>query len=606
MFNKYLTLAAVVVCTANAVNGYTYEVIDCMKPSRVNEYQLNSICPKVEVQQSMVEEEMMLLQVESEQVTKGYRCSVTSSTFWLYCGAFSHTKLAKVPSIGDTEDISPEKCEYMSRNQIYTAPDGTSRKLELNKVNRIEVIPIGSLTADANVGCKGESLHINGKIVYNILKMQTFKVIIQEQSYLVKESTIELRSNHAVLPCTASSTKCTTATGTYIWVPTQDCKLGKIRSITGQRRGSWFIDHHKSLIINITGNARQCEDYALKSTNYQGVYIAKPGKYPNLPPVDVKMEYEIRSKIDFENFINEQRVEAMKGDLYKQICNKVNLIQLRDAELIPLGPELEYGMISGEVVYRIRCEKKTLKIVEKEVCFNKVPVMTSQGEKWTDPVTKILGLHSTHRPCNKRFPLIIKAVENWISINPHISPVATPDIYEIKLGKFHHEEAGTGGIYTEQEMEAWNQLVVFPEFRRELQNEIATGVCQSSLDNCQVMENGRRYDLDKLSPSGLGTWNPFDWFKQKIKEYGMYLSGIVILGWFLQLIVYVVTVVHAYATMGWVGTIAVSRTLFCHATTTRKRIQAKAERRQRQMIEEELPLAPRWTFGTGDHQEQEV
>lgn len=137
MFNKYLTLAAVVVCTANAVNGYTYEVIDCMKPSRVNEYQLNSICPKVEVQQSVVEEEMMLLQVESEQVTKGYRCSVTSSTFWLYCGAFSHTKLAKVPSIGDTEDISPETCEYMSRNQIYTAPDGTSRKLELNKVNQI-------------------------------------------------------------------------------------------------------------------------------------------------------------------------------------------------------------------------------------------------------------------------------------------------------------------------------------------------------------------------------------------------------------------------------------------------------------------------------------
>ena len=105
MFNKYLTLAAVVVCTANAVNGYTYEVIDCMKPSRVNEYQLNSICPKVEVQQSVVEEEMMLLQVESEQVTKGYRCSVTSSTFWLYCGAFSHTKLAKVPSIGDTEEL---------------------------------------------------------------------------------------------------------------------------------------------------------------------------------------------------------------------------------------------------------------------------------------------------------------------------------------------------------------------------------------------------------------------------------------------------------------------------------------------------------------------
>ena len=38
-----------------------------------------------------------------------------------------------------------------------------------------------------------------------------------------------------------------------------------------------------------------------------------------------------------------------EGDLYKRICNEVNLVQLRDAELIPLGPELEYGMMRGEV-----------------------------------------------------------------------------------------------------------------------------------------------------------------------------------------------------------------------------------------------------------------
>ena len=140
-------------------------------------------------------------------------------------------------------------------------------------------------------------------------------------------------------------------------------------------------------------------------------------------------------------------------------------------------------------------------------------------------------------------------------------------------------------------------MAVFPEFRRELQNEIAVGVCQSSLDNCQMMENGRRYDLDKLVPSWLGTWNLFGWFTRQVKEYGTYLSAIVIIGWILQLIVYVVTVVHAYTTMGCVGTIAVCRTLFCHATTTRQRIQAKAEQRQqRQVTEEEVPLTPRWTF----------
>ena len=216
----------------------------------------------------------------------------------------------------------------------------------------------------------------------------------------------------------------------------------------------------------------------------------------------------------------------------------------------------------------------------------------------------MLGLRSTHRPCNKRFPLTSKAVEDWISINPHIRPAATPHIYKTALGKFHHEEAGTGGIYTEQEIEAWNQLVVFPEFRRELQNEIATGVCQSSLDNCQVMDNGKRYDLDKLAPSGLGTWNPFDWFTRQVKEYGTYLSAIVIIGWILKLIVYVVTVVHAYMTMDGAGMIAVFNTLFCHTKTTRQRIQAKAERQQQcQVTEEEVPLTPRWTFGTGGQEE---
>ena len=161
-------------------------------------------------------------------------------------------------------------------------------------------------------------------------------------------------------------------------------------------------------------------------------------------------------------------------------------------------------------------------------------------------------------------------------------------------------------------MEAWNQLVVFPEFRRELQNEMATGVCKSSLDNCQMSENERKYDLDKLITRGIGTWNPLEWFKRQVKENGTYLAAGGIIGWILQVLVYLIKVALAYATMGWVGTIAVSRTLFCHATTTRQRIEAKSQRKQqRQVIEEGIPediplTQPRWTFNTRMHQEEEV
>ena len=139
---------------------------------------------------------------------------------------------------------------------MYTAIYGTSRRLELNMVNKIDVIPIGSLTDDTNVYCEGESVHINRKIVNIILKLQTFKVIIQEQSYLVKESTVELRSNHAVLPG-PSALRLQVPTYGYLH------KLGKIRTIHGQHQGSWFIDQQHSLIINITGNINPLRDVKL-------------------------------------------------------------------------------------------------------------------------------------------------------------------------------------------------------------------------------------------------------------------------------------------------------------------------------------------------------
>ena len=88
--------------------GTLIEVIDCMNSNRVSKYQVDSICLKVESQELGKEEELMLLQVESEQLTYGYWCSVTSSTFLLYCGVWSHTKLAKVPSIEDVEEVSSE------------------------------------------------------------------------------------------------------------------------------------------------------------------------------------------------------------------------------------------------------------------------------------------------------------------------------------------------------------------------------------------------------------------------------------------------------------------------------------------------------------------
>ena len=80
------------------------------------------------------EEELTLLQLEEEQVTKGYRCSLTRSDFLVYCGAFSYFKIATVPVIEESVNMSPEGCRYSARNQVFTTSDGTDRKLEMKKL----------------------------------------------------------------------------------------------------------------------------------------------------------------------------------------------------------------------------------------------------------------------------------------------------------------------------------------------------------------------------------------------------------------------------------------------------------------------------------------
>ena len=55
------------------------------------------------------------------------------STWVLYCGAFSHDKVAAIPRIEISQDVRAEECDSMVTTSRYRSMEGGSHSVELGK-----------------------------------------------------------------------------------------------------------------------------------------------------------------------------------------------------------------------------------------------------------------------------------------------------------------------------------------------------------------------------------------------------------------------------------------------------------------------------------------
>ena len=575
--------------------GYSISVINCDRPRNVKVYDFKSLCP-TPLDPPKNTRKWVLLQQLKETIVKGVRCKVTKSTFRGYCGRWSHFKMASVPTIEHNEDIPAASCAYAARELKYVDESGTEFSLSMNAVNNIQNMPLGSITDDGNVYCEGQAGKIGPNIVDSLMIMQSIKYTLQEEEYLIKGDTIEIRSTQSVLPCSASSGSCETSSGTYTWEQPNSCALARIRMFEGIQRSTWWIDQSGGLIINETGRAPDqlgCQNTrGFRATNYPGIFLGSMGTYSDLPSVDVDPFIETRSKIDYSNYLGEQRTSKLKATLATSVCENLRQIQFADDTLFKVyegDNDLVYARATGESVHVVTCNREVAPIVASDHCANKIRVRSSLGMRWVDPITRLMSEHATTVPCNNRFPFAVETLQGWVGIYPQIRPLATPAKFPTTNEPFKHQQAGTGGIYTSEEMEAWSDLISFPTYRRELTNQLAAGTCDSAQGTCSG-ETGatNMFDLSRIRPK-IADIHPWKYINSVLKEYSTYISLIVILGWTLQVIVYLVTIIYTYITGGMAGMIAVTNQLLCFSWTTQRKVRARAVRAQRISTQESQP-----------------
>ena len=569
-------LAQLILGLAQLTSSYRIKYHDCLKPNHVVTYNLNEVCKNEGVLETE-KETLTLLQQRQFDKTSGYSCQITKSTFLLYCGAFSHTKLASPPIIEVSVPLTGRECESLVATEKFRSMEGGTHPVKLGTESIFHVTEKGLLHSSANaITCEGQTMKIGDNIVSNMLEVSQYKVILQKEEYLINSELVEVLADHLKLPCPFTAHGCSTNRKTYIWQePEDNCKLEKVRHITVERKHDLIIDHGNKVIFNVTGQIPSpagCTVSTLLTTEYPDLFLTKEGDFKQATnPVEI--QNYVANRDNYIMFELEQSFN--KYDLQQQtgVCQ----LRYQSTQVIQINKG-HFGQVKGDVLYVFDCSEKTAKLETLRTCHDAAPI----EHGFVDPATRMLLSSSAQVECNSHYPLVIRAIEGWVSINPKIIPTKAPLTQSFIATDVHHEDLSIGGIYTQDELKSWDALIQFSAFHNALSRTMSYGVC---LEKGQCANNPSNsmpaYNLDQLITPVIAELNIFEKIDAKIKEYSGIIGVIVLVGWSIKLLVWLVTISITLTQEGIRGTIALLYSGICFIPYTAGKIRRKAKKHRR-------------------------
>ena len=114
--------------------NYNIKYFDCSKPSHVIKYCMNDVCEnEIKIKTKRKKTTRVLLQERQVEELQGYSCKIIKTTFLLYCGAWSHTKMAQMPKIEINQMLSVRECESLNNTGKYITLEGTTHQVSINR-----------------------------------------------------------------------------------------------------------------------------------------------------------------------------------------------------------------------------------------------------------------------------------------------------------------------------------------------------------------------------------------------------------------------------------------------------------------------------------------
>ena len=564
-----------------ATRAYRIKYNDCTKPKRVSEMNVKEQCNQVNETPTDQRKTYTILQKRRHLKMEGYKCRVVKSIFTIYCGAFGHNKIMRIPKIEIVEPTTPHMCESMITTSRYTSLEGTTHEVRLGQETVFSVSELGVIHVEDNaITCEGETLKINGHIVKDVLRMAQYRVILDREEYIVEGKRVEALTDHVRLPagCALEVRGCVTNEQTYVWTePTNTCPYQKIRTGNFNQEGKWLVDHDLKIVLTIEDHSKtptSCTPTTVYYTEYNSIFLTEATDFEQVTEVDITLF--TKTSDDYVLYTSERASRHLKEFYNHEMCRQKYTRDNHD--IINLGEVM--AKRNGDVLYIFQCEEKVGKVLSSDVCYDKIPL--DDGKTFVDPVTRIASKFRAVRDCNTHFPQLIETLDGWISINPKLKQVTPPGARPLnQVDDDSHEDLSKGGLYTPEEIASWENLIQWQSFHDSLTQHISYGVCVKENEcypNTETRQGVPRYDLNRLMEQVVEEASIWGHWKKIVNEYGAYLSLIVLIKWTAELIVITTLTIITYTKDGVKASIALLYTTCCTSMHRARKVRVRSEK----------------------------
>ena len=594
--------------TPKPSHSYSMTYHDCSHPTSVVEINVRSICEE-SIQKEETKKTYTVLQKRGHQELTGYSCTITKSEFEIYCGSFSHQKLVKPPDIEIPVEVSQQECLSLYNHQRYITSYGTTHEAKLGETiftaGEKGVISEGN----GNIYCQGEEMRVGDQIVKQILILSQYRVKVLEEKFILDRNRVEVIGDHLRLPeeCTPEKGACSAGGTTYIWKYQQKCPYVKIRQLElDQTENGYLVDHHNKLVFKVEDKARfgpPCPSGGnLYYTEYSELYLTEESEFDMVKELD--MSVYIRSRDDYLMWQMEQKNSQTMKSLAQETCHG-KYKDVRD-EVIPVAGN-HFGRRSGDILFIFDCQKRVGKVASLDECYKNIPIMP-KGEdkvKFVGAETKIVSdYQEAPIPCPpSAFTTSIYTEEGkWITLSPTIKLRNAPkETSLIKYDSQIHEDMAEGGLFTEEELLQWNDLIMWSTFRDSNKEYLAQGVCKNQQCNSQEYAHipGRGLDYGmmtkKIDALTNNLWNRF----YKFVEKNFVAIAMVIMGyWAIDTLITISLIAATFAKDGAPAALNFCYQIFLPTLYRHQKNRHNAMKRRRNsqtycgVATDNLPMAP--------------
>ena len=447
-----------------------------------------------------IEQTYSILQEQDSHDATGYRCSKIVSRFTYVCHnnlVASHQRLAAIPQIEVTEELTTEECQRMAVNGIYRGPDHQDHPVQLDHTTIFNFHEAGRQeVSGATIICEGEQVKLGDRIINGVVILDQVRISVRRIH--LRFSTIRgtvVKEDHLSLPCPGYDHSCTISSATYLWGQLDATKYKRVQVIRAslqEQEGQQVLISKEAKIRLVLGTAVQEQGHDYFRTKYPNIYVTA-GEATYLDKFDAELlslTSWIEARDDFITWSMEDRMKTLLEGMEQSDCTQAQAqaqAQVTMAAHSEVGfLELEnnkFGVMLGEVMYSFGCQQVQVTPRPTEGCFKELPVYLGHQEKYLTPLTRILFDHGTRVPCSTLMPGKFRTNQGpWMAATPDLQVVATPNHLELQLSTDpeKHVDMSEGGLYTSKQLDDFTRLVTYPKVRKAVKHNMISTVCTNN------------------------------------------------------------------------------------------------------------------------------